>query len=134
MNQIMNEFGEPELLDDLLDHWSSSRHVVEKGLLLNELRKLAAERNLRITLLSGDVHLAAYGFTASTEKYNGLAADPGFMPQVPPTPRMHAIACCGLYALYAVHMHCATLQHKYLECVATLRSALCWHAASSYAQ
>lgn len=82
MNQIMNEFGEPELLDDLLDHWSSSRHVTEKGLLLHELRKLAAERDLRITMLSGSVNLAAYGFTSSTEKYNALASDPGFMPQV----------------------------------------------------
>jgi hypothetical protein len=82
MNNLLNDFGEPELLDDILDHWSCSRHAVEKGVLLNELRKLAAERKLRITLLSGDVHLAAYSFTASTEKYHALAADPGFMPQV----------------------------------------------------
>lgn len=82
MNNLMNEFGEPELLDDILDHWSSSRHTVEKGLLLHELRNLATERRIRVTILSGDVHLAAYGFVASTDKYNALAADPGFIPQV----------------------------------------------------
>lgn len=82
MKSIMNDFGEPELLDDLLDHWSSTRHVEEKGLLVNDLRNLAAERRLRITILSGDVHLAAYAFCASSDKYTDLAADPGFIPQV----------------------------------------------------
>jgi hypothetical protein len=82
MNNILNSFGEPELLDDLLDHWSSSRHYVEKGLLMNDLRQLATDRKLRITIISGDVHLAAYGFISSTPTYDKLAADPGFMPQV----------------------------------------------------
>ena len=84
----MNEFGEPELLDDLLDHWGSSRHVKEKGLLLHTLRQSAQQRRLRISMLGGDVHLAGLCFVSSDEKYRLVATDPGFMPQVlqPPYP------------------------------------------------
>lgn len=81
-NKLMNEFGEPELLDDLLDHWGSSRHVKEKGLMLNALRAAARDSHVRISILGGDVHLAGLCFVTGDEKYQSVATDPGFMPQV----------------------------------------------------
>lgn len=83
-NKLMNEFGEPELLDDILDHWSSSAHCKEKEVLLGKLRDFARARGCRITLLSGDVHQAVYCFTSSTPTYTNLVQDPGFMPQARP--------------------------------------------------
>jgi PhoD related phosphatase len=89
----MNDFGEPELLDDIVDHWSASIHVAEKAALLTRLRNLAKATNTRITLMSGDVHQCIYCFTSSTKEYTQLAADPGFMPQVrqPPCVCVHGI-------------------------------------------
>ncbi|KAJ1508616.1 hypothetical protein HMI54_013948 [Coelomomyces lativittatus] len=57
----VNRFGEPELLDDLLDHWTHRYHVTEKRVLLRQLQHHAQQYQARITLLSGDVHLAACG-------------------------------------------------------------------------
>ena len=93
----MNDFGEPELLDDIVDHWSSSIHVAEKAKLLTHLRNLARETRTRITLLSGDVHQCIFCFTSSDADWANLAADPGYMPQARARlPRLHL--CLQLYA------------------------------------
>jgi hypothetical protein len=80
-SKLMNDFGEPELLDDLLDHWSSSVHVKEKQLLLSKLQLFATQRGCRITLFSGDVHQCVYCFSSSTKDRKSLVTDPGFIPQ-----------------------------------------------------
>lgn len=81
-NKLMNEFGEPELLDDIVDHWSSSVHKDEKARLLQALRDFSKRRTIRITLLSGDVHQCVVGYVASDPSASRIASDPGFMPQV----------------------------------------------------
>ncbi|KAI9176025.1 hypothetical protein H9P43_006389 [Blastocladiella emersonii ATCC 22665] len=59
---IVNSLGEPELLDDLNDHWTSANHVAERNAALDMLGRIAHERgNLRITLVSGDVHCGGAG-------------------------------------------------------------------------
>lgn len=77
----MNEFGEPELLDDILDHWSSSAHVEEKKVLLSKLQTFASQRGCRVTLFSGDVHQCVYCWASSTKDFKDIVTDPGFMPQ-----------------------------------------------------
>lgn len=57
---FLNKFdGGVEILDDLDDHWTSSNHKHERNDLVKDLQDLAAEKSCRITILSGDVHLAA---------------------------------------------------------------------------
>ena len=85
-NSLMNEFGEPELLDDIIDHWSGHRHAEEKAALLDSLRTVAQERGTRISIFSGDVHQCTFCFTSSTADNKDLVTDPGFMPQVRPPP------------------------------------------------
>lgn len=80
-DKVMNAFDQPDLLDDVTDHWSSSAHNGEKQKLLLLLRDLAAERALRVTLLSGDVHLCTFGWAASKAGPPPIA-DPGFIPQI----------------------------------------------------
>jgi|SRR5579862_4569245 len=53
-------FGLPELYDDLLDEWTHDAHIEERNRILKRLQTLSAERSLRITILSGDVHCAAF--------------------------------------------------------------------------
>ncbi|ELU38052.1 transcription factor btf3 [Rhizoctonia solani AG-1 IA] len=53
--------GKVELLDDLEDHWAAAVHKAERNHLVQRLQTLSYTKQVRITILSGDVHLAAIG-------------------------------------------------------------------------
>ncbi|KAM0288099.1 hypothetical protein ACHAQH_000167 [Verticillium albo-atrum] len=53
--------GGVEVLDDLNDHWTARSHKKERSVVVEDLQDLAADKSVRITILSGDVHLAAVG-------------------------------------------------------------------------
>jgi hypothetical protein len=67
MEQILNQFGQPELLDDLLDHWTAAPRMNERSQLIWRLQHIARNRNIRITFLSGDVHCCGAGTFHSTK-------------------------------------------------------------------
>lgn len=55
---LVNEFdGSVELLDDLNDHWCSLHHKRERNKFMGRLLQFGASHGVRITILSGDVHL-----------------------------------------------------------------------------
>lgn len=59
---LVNEFnGDVEVLDDLNDHWCARHHKKERNYLVAKLQDFGAKYGIRITILSGDVHLAAVG-------------------------------------------------------------------------
>lgn len=59
---LVNEFnGDVELLDDLNDHWCARHHKKERNGLIARLQDFGAKHGIRITILSGDVHLASVG-------------------------------------------------------------------------
>jgi hypothetical protein len=58
------------LLDDLDDHYTARTHKKERHYLVEQLQRLAAEQSVRITILGGDVHLAAVGRFYSNPKLN----------------------------------------------------------------
>ncbi|KIW01007.1 uncharacterized protein PV09_07524 [Verruconis gallopava] len=59
---FVNKFdGGAEILDDLDDHWTAKHHKDERNWFIQELQELAADLSVRITILSGDVHLCAVG-------------------------------------------------------------------------
>lgn len=59
---IFNHFdGSVDLLDDLDDHYTARTHKPERAKLVLQLQEIAAEYSVRITILGGDVHLAALG-------------------------------------------------------------------------
>ena len=71
---MVNKFNQSsELLDDLNDHWCANTHKPERNWLVLELQKLALEMHVRITFLSGDVHLAAVGCLFTHAKKLGRA-------------------------------------------------------------
>ncbi|KXZ56912.1 hypothetical protein GPECTOR_1g822 [Gonium pectorale] len=80
-SQIYSQFGEPELLDDLLDHWSAKTHEEEKTWFVHLMQDLAAARGIRFTLLSGDVHCAGVGCFQTMPKVN-LKRDHRYIRQV----------------------------------------------------
>ncbi len=50
-----------EILDDLDDHWTAKHHKKERNEFVHRLQDLALSKSVRITILGGDVHLAAIG-------------------------------------------------------------------------
>lgn len=55
---LVNEFdGDIEVLDDLNDHWCSKHHKRERNKLIKDLIDFGATNGVRVTILSGDVHL-----------------------------------------------------------------------------
>jgi hypothetical protein len=58
------------LLDDLDDHYTARTHKRERLYLVEQLQALSAEFSVRITILGGDVHLAAVGRFYSNPKLN----------------------------------------------------------------
>lgn len=53
--------GQQELEDDLRDHWTSRGHTGERLRLIHRLLDWAQAKGTRVTILSGDVHIAAVG-------------------------------------------------------------------------
>lgn len=58
------------MLDDLDDHYTARTHKKERTFLVHQLQALAAEFSVRISILGGDVHLAAVGRFYSNPKLN----------------------------------------------------------------
>ncbi|KAJ5343796.1 uncharacterized protein N7506_003620 [Penicillium brevicompactum] len=68
---LFNEFdGQVDLLDDLDDHYTARQHKRERKMLVQRLQELARSNSMRVTILSGDVHLAAIGRFYSNPKLN----------------------------------------------------------------
>jgi len=81
---FFNSFdGSVELLDDLDDHYATHAHKGERKDLVHRLQALAKQHSVRITILGGDVHLAAFGRFYSHPKLNLRAEhDWRYMPNV----------------------------------------------------
>lgn len=81
---FFNQFdGNVDLLDDLDDHYTAHQHKKERRELVQRLQKLAKKHNIRVTILGGDVHLAALGRFYSNPKLGiPLEQDWRYMPNV----------------------------------------------------
>jgi len=62
---LLDTFGQDDVLDsnadDLKDHWSHGDHEGERKRLLETLTRVAEKKFLRVSIASGDVHVAAWG-------------------------------------------------------------------------
>ncbi|WP_137940086.1 alkaline phosphatase D family protein [Chitinivorax sp. B] len=66
--------GQQELEDDLRDHWRSIPHQQERLRLVHRLLKFAADKDCRVSLLSGDVHVGALAVIESDRQASCNAA------------------------------------------------------------
>ncbi|KAI9294514.1 hypothetical protein K502DRAFT_292235 [Neoconidiobolus thromboides FSU 785] len=82
MSQMVNQFGQPELLDDLCDHWTASEHLQEREEFIVKLQAFAKAKSIRISFLAGDVHLAAAGYFSSSDKSLQVINDFRHMTQI----------------------------------------------------
>ena len=68
---FFNHFdGQVDLLDDLDDHYTARQHKHERRDLMLRLQGIAQNNGIRVTILGGDVHLAALGRFYSNPKLN----------------------------------------------------------------
>lgn len=62
---FLDKFGQDHVTDsnadDLKDHWSHDDHEGERKRLLEVLSSLARDKKIRVSLVSGDVHVALWG-------------------------------------------------------------------------
>nr|POE71374.1 uncharacterized protein CFP56_62469 [Quercus suber] len=81
---FFNQFdGNVDLLDDLDDHYTAHQHKKERKDLILRLQHLAKQHDVRVSILGGDVHLAALGRFYSNPKLNIAAeADWRYMPNI----------------------------------------------------
>lgn len=81
---LFNQFdGSVDLLDDLDDHYTAHHHKHERRDLIHMLQTFSKKHSARVTILGGDVHLAAIGRFYSNPKL-GIPAekDHRYMPNV----------------------------------------------------
>ncbi|KAK2743171.1 hypothetical protein CKAH01_06881 [Colletotrichum kahawae] len=69
-NTLNHIDGGVEVLDDLNDHWTAKNHKKEREIVIQDMQDLAADKSVRVTFLSGDVHLAAVGQFYANPKLN----------------------------------------------------------------
>ena len=81
---LFNQFdGNVDLVDDLDDHYTAHQHKKERKEIIHRLQELAKTCDIRVTILSGDVHLAALGRFYSDPKLNIPAEqDHRYMPNI----------------------------------------------------
>ncbi|KAI0232687.1 hypothetical protein L0F63_004651 [Massospora cicadina] len=80
--QLVNQFGQPELLDDLCDHWTATDHLKERHMFVLKLQAFARDRSIRVSFLAGDVHLGAAGYFCSADLSIPLPQDHRHMSQI----------------------------------------------------
>ncbi|CAO3608060.1 unnamed protein product [Cunninghamella echinulata] len=74
--------GDPELLDDMNDHWTAGNHEVERRKFIQRLQTYAKEKSVRVSFLGGDVHCCGAGRLYSKDMKTHEMADPYFMVQI----------------------------------------------------
>ncbi|KAI8333014.1 hypothetical protein BD560DRAFT_378732 [Blakeslea trispora] len=74
--------GDPELLDDMNDHWTAGNHEVERKNFIERLQQYARERSIRVSFLGGDVHCCGAGKMYSKDMKEKEEGDPFFMVQI----------------------------------------------------
>ncbi|RDW88867.1 hypothetical protein BP6252_00899 [Coleophoma cylindrospora] len=81
---FFNHFdGSVDLLDDLDDHYTARTHKKERLYLVQQLQAIASEFSVRVTILGGDVHLAAVGRFYSNPKLDiPIANDHRYMANI----------------------------------------------------
>jgi hypothetical protein len=84
LGNFVNKFdGGVEILDDLDDHWTAKHHKEERNWFVQELQHIASTKSVRVTILGGDVHLAAVGQFYTNKKLNvPKDKDHRYMPNV----------------------------------------------------
>ncbi|PIA17252.1 hypothetical protein COEREDRAFT_41337 [Coemansia reversa NRRL 1564] len=79
---IVNIWGEPELSDDMNDHWTSEVHMEERKKFVLRLQEFARRHHVRVTFVGGDVHCCGAGRFASMNPSLPPERDFRFMPQI----------------------------------------------------
>ncbi|HAC88217.1 MAG TPA: hypothetical protein DCF95_09760, partial [Gammaproteobacteria bacterium] len=72
---FLDNFGSEHVLDssadDLKDHWTHNDHEGERKRLVDTLMRTAKSKDLRVTIVSGDVHVAAWGVVSRNDVLPG---------------------------------------------------------------
>lgn len=82
LSGLLGQFGEPNLMDDIGDHWTSKNHEPERNMVLKKLQEVAAVKKIRVSFMSGDVHVAGICRITSNPDSEEVLAEADYMLQV----------------------------------------------------
>ncbi|KDD73787.1 hypothetical protein H632_c1837p0, partial [Helicosporidium sp. ATCC 50920] len=80
---FLDRFEQPEILDDMRDGWMADEHREERQEFIDQLHAIAVIKRVRISIISGDAHVAGVGRLYSYPKIRPLSA---IMNAAPPHP------------------------------------------------
>lgn len=115
---LVNEFdGQVELLDDLNDHWCAHLHKRERNNLMDRIQRFGEKYNVRITILSGDVHLccASRFRTLKITKELNPKNDPNFILNLISSAIVNAPPPDGMVKFLSMRAIKHTFQRRILE-------------------
>jgi len=97
---ITDRFGQPEILDDLLDGWAAKIHKEERIEFIHLLQEIASNKGVRVSVLSGDAHVGGVGRLYSRKRPKlDPREDPLFMVQVISSAIMNAPPPLGVVSM-----------------------------------
>ena len=102
--------------DDLNDHWSHDRHEDERKRLVRTLVQLGERMKARVTLVSGDVHVAAWGYA----ERNVLASNGQRVNQFTSTAIVHPSLSGFVQGLFLKYMNAAAAKPQVLDAEHTI--------------
>ncbi|KAJ2778122.1 hypothetical protein H4R18_004789 [Coemansia javaensis] len=119
---IVNIWGEPELSDDMNDHWTSEVHMAERKQFVLRLQEVARRQGVRVTFVGGDVHCCGAGRFASANPPLPMERDHRFMPQIissaimnVPPPNLVIRAVHSSAKTYELDKHTDELMYRLFE-------------------
>ncbi|KAI7863197.1 hypothetical protein BDF14DRAFT_1734499 [Spinellus fusiger] len=82
VGQLNKWNGDPELLDDMNDHWTAANHEVERRKFIERFQQYAKDFSVRVSFLGGDVHCCGAGRLYSKDMKKKEEGDPYLMVQI----------------------------------------------------
>ncbi|ADI38128.1 conserved hypothetical protein [Waddlia chondrophila WSU 86-1044] len=87
--KIFSPWETLEIQDDLTDYWRNQYHREERRVVIERLQQIATQMNIRVTFLSGDIHLGGMG-EIFDPKALSKEKDPLYMAQIISSPMGNA--------------------------------------------
>jgi hypothetical protein len=69
---MIDNFDQPEILDDLVDGWVADVHTEERLRFIHLMQHWATSKSVRVSILSGDAHVGGVGRLYSHPKAKTL--------------------------------------------------------------
>ena len=119
----LNTFGQDHVTDsnadDIRDHWSHDEHAGERKQLLAMLFSVASSQSLRVSIVSGDVHVAALGVASQNRQTSSQS--PGLIYQFTASGVVHPSLSGWMESIFLGFLNRASATEEWLDADTSLK-------------